>query len=69
MAGPDDVTKAMTRLETALERIAHLSARPRPAVAAHPDQPAGMAEPSNADLAARLDTLIDQLRSALSPEG
>jgi len=55
----DDPTDDADRLEEALERIARLANRPPPAAAA----------PENAELAARLDSLITQLRATLAGDG
>jgi hypothetical protein len=59
----DDPTEDTDRLEQALERIAALAAR-RPEAA-----PVSSAAPANANLAARLDHLIAQLRATLSHTG
>lgn len=56
MAEPEDeAAEALRRLEAALERIARHATR----------RPAGEPVPERAKLAARLDTLIAQLRAAL----
>ena len=56
----DDPEHAAARLEEALERIARLAHRPTPLAGGH----------ENAEIVARLDGLIAQLRKALvSPNG
>ena len=56
----DDAAEAVQRLEVALERIAALAARRGVRTGA---------DPVKADLAARLDALIAQLRAALHGAG
>lgn len=78
----DDPDDAVTRLESALERIARLAGQPRPAVGEPPQAggPGGPAEaggpggPAEAagpgvpaeEIASRLDALIDRVRAALA---
>lgn len=57
----DDPEVAAARLDAALERIAQLVARLRPGQAIEPDEATMSAD----EIAARLDTLIGRLRSAL----
>ena len=59
----DDPTEDADRLETALERIAVLANRRQQAA------PVPAEAPANAELAARLDSLIAQLRATLSHIG
>lgn len=60
MAESEDVAHAAARLEAALERIAQ-------AIAARPPQPAGQPQAADtAEVSARLDNLIAQLRRALA---
>lgn len=58
MANFDNVAKAASRLEAALDRIALAVDKPRPLQ---------LDEAVNGELAVRLDGLIHQLRSALLP--
>lgn len=59
MAGEtENADAAAERLETALERIASLAGRPRP-------PQTGAHVPPTADIAARLDAMIERLRAAL----
>jgi hypothetical protein len=55
----DDPTEDADRLEQALERIAALAGR----------RPEAAPAPGNADVVARLDSLIAQLRATLSHTG
>jgi plasmid stabilization system protein ParE len=57
--GADDADKAAQRLETALERIAQMAAKGGQAVADRGP---------TAEVAARLDAVIERLRAALSGE-
>jgi hypothetical protein len=59
----EDPEAAAGRLEAALERIAQAAAR---APAAHP---AAATAPDTKEIAARLDVLIDRLRTALGERG
>ncbi|MCW3477424.1 hypothetical protein [Limobrevibacterium gyesilva] len=59
MAPNDDPEDAAARLEQALERIAQLAHRRQEQAAGHESAD------TTAEIAARLDTLIAQLRSAL----
>ncbi len=71
----DDPDKAADRLEAALERIARLAAQPRPALEPTPSaaapsddmdaQEALDVAPTTAEIAERLDDLIDRLRTVL----
>lgn len=71
----DDPDEAADRLEAALERIARLATQPRPAPATKPstaEPPADMAAdaasdeaPATAEIAERLDDLIERLRTVL----
>ncbi len=67
----DDPDEAADRLEAALERIARLAAQPRPAQGAEPpaaDMPTDEAldeAPATAEIAERLDDLIERLRTVL----
>jgi hypothetical protein len=59
LAPQDDPDDAAARLEDALERIARLAHRPQPLAAGS----------ENAEIVARLDGLIAQLRKALASPG
>ena len=59
----DDADAAANRLEAALERIALAAAR------AEPDPVPVVRESATEEIAARLDSLIDRLRSALGKSG
>jgi len=61
----DDAETTTARLESALDRLAALAARPR-AVVANPAPSADQGDVVAAELAARLDGLIAQLRDALA---
>jgi hypothetical protein len=65
MADTDNAADAAARLEAALERIARAASRP-PAVEYITDQATGEREQHTAELAARLDALIAELRDALT---
>lgn len=60
----DDPDDAVTRLESALERIARLAGQPRPAVG-EPIEAEGPGLPAE-EIASRLDALIDRVRAALA---
>jgi len=61
MAEHDDLAVAVARLEAALARIAAAAERPRP-------EPAATAQDQDtAEIAARLDTIIEEVRAALGP--
>ena len=57
---PEDPDAAADRLEAALERIAHVAAVP-----AHSNTPVPDTDLSIAEIAERLDSLINRLRAAL----
>ncbi len=72
----DDPDEAADRLEAALERIARLAAQPRPAAGAPTDMAADGGSdmptddaldeaPATAEIAERLDDLIERLRTVL----
>ena len=64
MSETEDAEAATARLEAALERIARLA--PVQAASSHPVQPEPLGAQPAEEIAARLDTLIDRLRSALN---
>ncbi len=75
MAEDDDPAEAMARLEAALERIALVARQPAAALhhggdsAPDVDRPqVAAADADTASLAARLDALIAQLRSAVGQQ-
>jgi hypothetical protein len=62
LADEEDPAEAAQRLEQALERIARLAQAAHTAGAQPPAE-----HPGTAEVAARLDTLIAQLRASLDP--
>lgn len=62
MAENDDLAAALARLEVALTRIAAAAERPRPEPATSPAE-----HPETAEIAARLDAIIGEVRAALGP--
>lgn len=67
MADSDDPVQAAARLEAALERIAARAAEPPQPVL--PGSEDGEQAARTQELAARLDTLIGQLRKVLAKQG
>jgi hypothetical protein len=62
----NDAEAEADRLEAALERLAALARAPRSAVASHDAPETGDSSAPIDEITARLDGLIDRLRSALS---
>lgn len=65
MAETDDADAAADRLEAALERLAALTGTIRPAADAEASRPEQANSAAVEEIAARLDSLIDRLRTAL----
>ena len=65
----DDPTDDADRLEAALERIAALAARRQDADLPAAGDPGPASDPATAKVAARLDSLIAQLRATLAHTG
>lgn len=66
MAAPDDLVKAASRLEAALDRIESLATRVGVGKHGAVKVESKGDGPSNAELAARLDVLIEHVHTALS---